>query len=226
MEIRTGKQGSGKSMFAVEEALNDCICRDGILCSNIELRWDNVIKYCETENGYHPHEDQYIFLDNKMIREPYKYAPQGSENSPTMILLDEAVTYFNSRNWKDRTNDFIDALSMERRTNRKFVFLCLSASLIDKQLRLTPQKIINHINLKRAFQVPFLGKYPYEHFIINTYDSSGTTKLTMQFRTMPKVKDCYYTKQVFKQFDGPPTPNIKGYKINKKDWLKKWLFSF
>lgn len=202
IELYTGIPGSGKTLCAVEKMLT-YLTNGGIVATNVELRRPGIRAYLRRK-GYLLHPDQIVELDTvEKSRAPQRYIPKGTKEVPNLIILDECAIHFPSREYQKTPKDFFRFCLMIRRAHTDLIMICQRANQIDKQFRNLSQYRQHHTNLKRALNLPVLGRFPWEIFLQAQFDQ-GDHYQYMRVKTLRKeIFQCYHTLQEVVAFDRP-----------------------
>lgn len=152
--LLAGKRGSGKSLGAVEMARR--YLEDGrTVATNLDLFVEKLVPaYCQT---------RWIRLPDHPTAEDLKSMPLGNpeptnEKKNGLLILDEAATFLNSREWSGNgRQDVISWLVQSRKYGWDLLLIAQHANLIDKQVRESLIEIQGTVRRMDKMQVPFFS---------------------------------------------------------------------
>lgn len=117
IEVFTGKLGGGKSYHAVSR-MSRQLALGGLVVTNIDLDWPEMVRYCDEKYGVRIEERQYrrlvdemetvtvvnqlgksVSLEVSKIYNFHSMVPKGTLEFPVLAVIDEAHLYFNSRDY-------------------------------------------------------------------------------------------------------------------------------
>lgn len=228
----TGKLGAGKSLAAVGR-IRDYINKGLPVATNLDLYLHNLI-------GKNPRQCRvYRLPDKPTVDDMWAIGsgnPTYDESKNGLIVLDECGTWFNSRNWQDKSRQpFLDWLLHARKLGWDIIFLVQDISLVDKQAKMS---ICEHVvycrrmdRLKYPLIDSVLGLFKTElpkakiHIGIVKYGTTPTSLTVDRWVYMGKdLYQGYDTKQIFRDsYDSglysylPPWYTHGRYQV-KKDW--------
>jgi hypothetical protein len=147
----TGKKGSGKSLFCVG-VIRDSLASGKRVASNLDVHLDHLLS---PSNKF-----SYIRLPDRPTVADFEALGRGQsgvvEDDNGIIVLDETSTFFNSRQFGDKTRQpMLDWLVHSRKLGWDVWYICQGLAQIDKQLRET--MIEYHVTIKRTdkWPIPF-----------------------------------------------------------------------
>jgi len=198
--------GSGKSLYAVECALN-AFEKGSIVATNIKLNLIYVRQFLRTR-GVQFQNRQYVYLTDEMASFPHRYLPKGTPEIENLIILDECSMLLPSREWQKTQKEFFQFCLMMRRQFCHMIFICQRISQIDKQFRQLFQFRWNFNNLNRALVLPFFGNFPLQILIRVQYDQTDE-RLSWKFVPVNlKIAKCYDTYQDVVIFERGKQANV------------------
>lgn len=206
VSLHTGKMGSGKSHEAASKIVLK-LSRGGYVYTNIRLNFDSVAELVRLRHRrrIRPEQIRYIdLIDDERWHQAIEWGVQGE---PVLLVLDEIHLWFNARDWAKTEKlhrGMLDFLSQTRKAAIDIVFICQSATLLEKQFRVQAEWEFYF----RSFQdiyVPIFGKLPfrlrlmvqkdvendkvirrkigsYDRAIFGTYDTAAMLSKQMQER--------------------------------------------
>ena len=202
----TGKLGSGKSLSMVGR-MRDYLLDGRIVATNIDLRLENLLPSSARKVTAYRLPDKPTVDDLNAIGVGNESYDEGRNGG---LFLDECGTWFNSRNWQDKSRQpLMDWMLHARKKGWDVYFLVQDISLIDKQAR---EALAEHVVWCRRLDrmpIPFLSPliklftgyrllFPRIHFAIVKYGD------TVQHLTVDRwvyrgssLYSAYDTKQIF-----------------------------
>ena len=184
IEVLTGKVGSGKTYSAVERIYLHLL-RGGIVYTNIDLAWEKVAHYAYGD-GVVLDPIQYQKFTNEQVPHFYNCVQAGLPDLHTLIVVDEAQLFWNSRDYKQTSRELMTFVTQTRKVNCSILLLTQHESTIDKQFRLQIQYLWRFRDLQKwRFQA--LGfTYPFPHILQTCLDSVTLTEMSRRFATKDK----------------------------------------
>jgi hypothetical protein len=159
----TGELGSGKTMYAVQ-MIRSYLLAGRPVCTNLNIFLDEMfpkgdnrqtmIRMPDKPTRKHFDElgDAYPMKDDKG-RDVYDESRFG------LIVLDECLTWLNSRGWQDKERQgVLDWFLHARKHGWNIIFLMQSADYCDPQLRET--LLTYHVSCRKLgkYRIPIIGK--------------------------------------------------------------------
>lgn len=226
IEVFEGRLGGGKSYTATVRAV-DVLRRGGVVATNVELVWLEIVAYVTCVWGLALEEDQLILLSEDQIAQFHKHTPSGTSEMPVLIIVDEAQLYFNARDWNQADRELLAFLTQSRKVDTDIIFISQSAFNIDKQFMRLVQYIWRFRDLEKwkipglgvdyatLVRVLTLGLLNGRQILACQFDYDGKTLLQREFVNKDKrIFKLYNTKSLLRTF-----PRLEGVKT-KRD-LKK-----
>lgn len=157
IQIITGTLGGGKTLHAVEKAVNH-LRRGGHVYTNIEI----IPKAVETwlaVQGLKFEPDRLHLIPNAGIKSFHENLERGQPDMRVYVIIDEAGLEFNSRDWKDLNRDLLNFNVLVRKFDIYLIYIAQKPEMLDKQFRGLCQTQIDCRNLKHykifgAFSLP------------------------------------------------------------------------
>lgn len=152
--LLAGKRGSGKSLGAVDMARR--YLEEGRpVATNLDLFVENLVPAFNETRWYripdHPTAD-----DLKAL--PFGNPEPTNEKRNGLLILDEAATFLNSREWTGNgRQDVISWLVQSRKYGWDLLLIAQHANLIDKQIREALIEIQGTVKRMDKMQVPLLS---------------------------------------------------------------------
>lgn len=205
IDLHEGKVGSGKSYHAVHRML-ERVARGGHVSSNILLKWLAVCDYIENTYGVRPKKEQYQYLEE--LSDFHEKTPSGSDELPSLIVIDETAIDFESRNWREnaeKAGETFKWLVQSRKDNTDVIFISQHRDTVDVQFRRQFTDVIVHrffANYK-LFGFRLFAWFP---FIVGFHMGAKSTAQSRPedrtwLRMSPKgVGSCYDTRQKHSSF--------------------------
>lgn len=185
IEIFEGKIGGGKTYTAVERILEH-IGAGGTVYTNVELHPEGIARYLRRRWGVIFEPDQYVSLEPEQIPKFCDHIEWGTIDLPTLVVIDEAHIFFNSRAWKDASRELLTFLTQSRKACVDIIFIAQSWETIDKQLRVQCQFVWRFRDMNRL-SLPILGKWPLQQIMEVQLDYDGKTKLRWRLKMKDKM---------------------------------------
>lgn len=158
----TGEKGSGKSMFAVMLAREYLLAGRPVV-TNLDLYLEHLMPE-ESRATVTRLPDKPIAQHLKDLGDSYPMTDEKGkeiydESRFGLIILDECLTWLNSRGWQDKERaQVLDWLLHARKHGWNVAYLLQSAEYCDPQVRDTA--LTYHVSCKKLakYRVPFIGK--------------------------------------------------------------------
>lgn len=205
----TGKLGGGKTLMSVGK-IKEKLLKNLPVATNLELNLSALVGNKAKQCRVYRMPDKPDIQDFEAIgrgNESYDESKNG------LIVLDECGTWFNSRQWADKTRQaVINWLLHARKLGWDIIFIVQDISIVDKQARLA---LAEHVVYCRRFDrltVPFVGPLyslfvggklplPKVHLGIVRYGDSQTAMKVDSWLTLGfDLYQAYDTKQAFSDF--------------------------
>lgn len=129
----TGKLGSGKSLATVGK-MRDYLNQGRMVATNLDLNLHNMIDMWSKKARVIRMPDKPVLEDLENL--PTPYVGEYDENKTGLIVLDECGTWFNTRDYRDKTRQpLINKLLHIRKCGWDVIFIIQHIEMIDKQVR-------------------------------------------------------------------------------------------
>jgi Zonular occludens toxin (Zot) len=215
IEIYEGRLGGGKSYSAVERALK-YFASGGCVATNIELVWPACVDYCREVYAFEPDPAQYIALTDEQIPLFHRFTPSGTMEQPSLVIIDEAPIWFNSRDWNKQQRETLDFARQSRKCHTDIIFIAQAATQLDNQFRGLIQYLWGFRDLER-WKDPILKiAYPFPHLMEIQKDYCGEVMAKRTKRKDKRIYRCYSTTQLLRTFPRLEGAVKRGAKIVKK----------
>jgi len=177
IEVFTGKLGGGKSYHAVSRIARQ-LAAGGMVVTNIDLVWEEMVKYCADQYGVELEERQYRHLVDELetmtVQSPFgkpvevevstiynfhSMVPKGTMEFPVLCVIDEAHLYFNSRDYAvtDKLGRAMLAyLSQSRKVGNDLILIVQDWRNLDAQFIRQIQYLWKFLDLSKFF-IPGIG---------------------------------------------------------------------
>lgn len=212
-----GVRGSGKTKIAVRE-IQIYLKAGQRVATNLDI---DIAKLCpDTKSKIVRIPDQPRSLDLEALGKSY---PELNPDDPStydekkfgLIVIDELLTSFNSRNWNDPDRlAVVSWMVQSRKLGWRLMLLCQDVDAVDKQLRETLLQEIWHCRSgKNFFSSPVIGKLfglftaplykiiaPYGFHYCAQYTGKKKDKAHLaasEFYKLYELHPCYKTSQQF-----------------------------
>lgn len=159
LEFYCGGLGSGKTSFAFERGLERML-RGGTMVTNIcPIR--PAIREFFAEHGL-------LFDDSRLVeiedgQDPWKAARMGTDELPTMFVLDEAHVEHNARDWNKTSQAQLLFNTMARKLKVDVIYITQDINNVDKQFRRMAQ-VIWYCRNARQRKIWGLFRFPFNLF--------------------------------------------------------------
>lgn len=204
-----GDLGGGKSLMSVNR-IEEYIQRGAIVATNLDIKINNML---------HPMNktSRIIRLPDKPTVEHLEILGYGNksydESKNGLIVFDECGTWFNSREWSDKTrHELIKWLLHARKRGWDIIFIIQNLSMVDKQARLAFAEHVVYCRRTDRLNIPGLGhlfklffgkKLPLPRIHIGivkygTMPNSPAVDTWCNYGT--SLFKCYDTKQIFSDY--------------------------
>ena len=216
IEVFEGRLGGGKTFYAVERMIN-YFASGGCVASNINLKLDKVRTFLLKRYSWELQDGQYIFLEDDQISEFHRYTPTGVFDRPSLVVIDEAHIWLNSRDWNKQTRELLTFLTQSRKCFTDIIFISQSALNMDKQIMRLVQYIWRFRDLKK-FKIAALGlAWPLNQFLRVQFDYDGRTVLDKKFVMKDAaIYPLYGSYELLRKF-----PRLEGVQVKFDGKVKK-----
>ena len=179
----TGKLGGGKTLFAVQQAVNRL--EKGLkVAANVDLYPERFFKPWWDQSRV-----RFMRVPDRPSREDLDALGIGNETSDEtkngLLILDEAATILNARTFQNEgRSDMIDWFLHARKLGWDLIFISQSLSMLDKQIR---DALVEYLVVVRRFdryRIPFLAWFgikinmPRVHFAIVRYGTGPNSMVS------------------------------------------------
>jgi hypothetical protein len=203
IELYEGRLGGGKTYSATVRMV-DHVRRGGVVCTNVEIKWDAVKDYIAKQFGLVAEDEQFIPLTDDEIGLFHRHTPSGTPELPVLVVIDEAHLTFNARDFAQTDKlyrETLTFLTQSRKVNTDVIFIAQSVLNMDKQFMRLVQFIWRFRDLGK-WKIPGLGiKYPFKQLLAVQFDYDGKTILQRSFVNKDKrIFGLYNTNSLIRQF--------------------------
>jgi hypothetical protein len=195
--IVTGKLGAGKSLLAVQRAI-DYALEGRRVATNFHIDFSRICIKSTTHLAKCP----VTVLPSIPTYNDLMLLGQGGEFEDTAgaLILDECAQFLNSRNWQGPEREKIINWLLHARKRRWDVFLIIQHErMLDKQIRDALAEYVVTIKRTDRMSVPFLPiKLPRMHVGVVRYGLDGNAPVADRWFTRGTLPmQCYDTTQIF-----------------------------
>lgn len=233
VHIVTGKLGSGKTLVSVSR-IQEYLSRRRVIATNLNLKLHHMPLI-----GRLARHTRVIRVPDKPTLEDFQAIGRGTrsydESENGLLVLDECGTWFNSRNWADKSRQpVIDWCLHARKLGWDVIFIIQDISLMDKQAREALAEHVVYCRRLDRFSIPiissllkvmFAGRVPLPkvHIGIVKYgDSQQSVTVDNWLYTGKQLYAAYDTKQVFtSNYEHGPYSLIPPYLTHGQFSVKK-----
>ncbi|AMO49463.1 hypothetical protein AKI40_3091 [Enterobacter sp. FY-07] len=208
VHVVTGKLGSGKTLVSVSR-IQDYLLRGRLVATNLNLKLHHMPRV-----GRFARKTHVIRIPDKPTLEDFHAIGRGTtsynEADNGLLVLDECGTWFNSRNWADKSRQpVIDWCLHARKLGWDIIFIIQDISLMDKQAREALAEHVVYCRRMDKLNIPVLGTLmsllansriplPKVHFGIVKYgDNPQSITVDKWVYTGTDLYAAYDTKQIF-----------------------------
>lgn len=208
VHVVTGKLGSGKTLVTIGK-IQDYLTRGRLVATNLDLRLHHMPKV-----GRFAKMTRVIRVPDKPSLSDFESIGRGTtsydEKDNGLLVLDECGTWFNSRNWSDKSRQpVIDWCLHARKLGWDIMFIIQDISLMDKQAREALAEHVVYCRRMDKLNIPVIGgllsliansrmPLPKIHFGIVKYgDNPQSLTVDKWVYTGTDLYPAYDTKQIF-----------------------------
>jgi len=181
IQLVTGKIGSGKTLHCVGRIVEH-VARGGTVYTNVFIEPAALSKLIRKRYRRIVEPDQVRPLDLAECASWHDAIEWGTPELPVLVVLDEIHLFFNARDWR-KTQEVHEAmlsfLSQSRKAAVDIIFICQSASTLEKQFREQCEAEFYCRSL-REMHLPVLGKIPLNRILFVQRDYASGTVLRRQ----------------------------------------------
>jgi len=205
IEVFTGTPGSGKSLHATAEGLQ----RIG------QRKKNRVVANFPITEGKNSH--RWIFQAELTVQDLIKRSRNGffGKEDSCLLLIDEAASIFNARDWNDAKNnrrEWLDFFAQHRKLGYEIIMVSIDIKMLDKQIRSVCESQVKHVKLKNHWAFKWL---PWPVFLTSRYWLAGAFRGKIgTFIYKPWVAKRYDTMRMFTWQDGEPETGPEGVQAN------------
>lgn len=201
-----GKLGNGKTLASVGR-IQDYLKEGRMVASNLDLNLEYLTKLRDKTSTVFRIPDKPCLSDLEQLpnaNESYDESKNG------LLVFDECGTWFNSRNWNDKSRQpLIDWLLHARKLGWDLIFIVQDISIVDKQAR---EALCEHLVVCRRtdrISIPLLSplykaftgkRLPFPRLHIGTVyygDTEQALKVDRWIYRGTAIFPAYDTKQIF-----------------------------
>lgn len=169
-----GLQGQGKSYSAVLQ-MAATLSRGGHVSSNVELIKGGMEALCLKRHGVKIKFDEQVkLLTPEEIPNFQHNTPAGTDDSPNMVVIDEADLYWfksDAAATKKHCRDLITFLKLCRQENTLVIFMTQDKNLLDKSLR----DLCENWDFRDMAKFRLLGWKPLASWLVSIQRSPGSS---------------------------------------------------
>ncbi|WP_025903541.1 zonular occludens toxin domain-containing protein [Tatumella sp. UCD-D_suzukii] len=208
VHVVTGKLGAGKTLVTIGR-IQDYLARGRVVATNLNLKLHHMPRV-----GRFAKMTRVIRIPDKPSLEDFESIGRGTtsynEADNGLLVLDECGTWFNSRNWSDKSRQpVIDWCLHARKLGWDVIFIIQDVSLMDKQAREALAEHVVYCRRMDKLNIPIIGglislfansrlPLPKIHFGIVKYgDNPQALTVDKWVYTGKDLYAAYDTKQIF-----------------------------
>lgn len=197
----TGKLGGGKSLATVGK-IRDYLNQNRPVATNLDINIEKLVNPWAKKTRLIRLPDKPDVNDLENLPEPY--TGDYDENKTGLIVLDECGTWFNTREYRDKTRQpLINKLLHIRKAGWDVMFIIQHPEMIDKQIREGIGELIVHCSRADRLGIPILSSLfgirpPKIHLGVVKYGSGAYAPTVDRWvYNGHDLYDGYDTRQVF-----------------------------
>jgi hypothetical protein len=202
----TGKLGSGKSLITVAK-MAEYLNEGRMVATNLDLNPQHMVNPWAKKTRIIRVPDKPTILDFKML--PVPYEGDYDEEKTGLLVLDECGTWFNSRDYRDKTRgEVINYLLHIRKMGWDVMLIVQNISMIDSQVREGMGEQIVYCSRFDKISIPLLGpilkffdlpyKAPKMHQALVKYGTSHNSPVVDRWVFFgTHLFEAYDTRQIF-----------------------------
>lgn len=199
--IVTGKLGAGKSLLAVQRAI-DYALEGRRVATNFPIDFANIALTPSSKLSHAP----VTVLPSVPKYNDLMMLGQGGEHEDTAgaLVLDECAQFLNARNWQGPERELTINWLLHARKRRWDVFLIVQHErMLDKQIRDALAEYVVTVKRTDRLRVPFLPfNLPRMHIGVVRYGLDHNAMVADRWITRGGLPmQCYDTTQIFKEED-------------------------
>lgn len=185
--------GAGKSYYVATRILVH-LSRGGTVyaADSFGLKWPETKALVAKRYGLELDDSQYVVFPAEQVERLHEVTPQGTAEMPILIVVDEAHTHLNARDWstdkKSPKRKFFNWLTQSRHDDCDLIFISQHAANMDRMIARLVTYIIRLRNMTQH-SIPGLGAWPFKQFMVNRYDQDG--------KTLMKQSLIWHDKEIF-----------------------------
>ncbi len=215
--VMEGVPGCGKSYHAVKHILN-YLANGGRIYTNLILKREGCEKYCLKKWGVILQWDEQVnYLTADDMPRLHMVVKGGTNDSPTLAVLDELHLYHNARDYRDADRDMLAWLSQSRHVYVDIIFLVQHRNNVDKQWLRSTAEYWRGRDL-RKWVIPKIGlRWPFDQFLWTLLDQDGKTVVKSEFEPIDKaIFECYDSHQIYDGMGNNAGSGLKKVELKKK----------
>ena len=239
IDIYEGTIGGGKSYCAWHRAL-EYIAAGGCVYTNMTLELEpfrnerykqdarGARDYLRRRYGWEYQEGQYVQLSNDELYRLHELVPPGTPDHPVLVLVDEALDFFNSldrEQSKTRLREFLSFLQHSRKCCIDVIFITQEFTELNSRIR---TKVTGYYRLADVakLRLPHIGvgfPWPFtRNFLRVQYNRTGKVFVRRQWVAKDEaVFGCYRTDEMFRELKlGSGQTDFRG-QGQSEDFMKR-----
>lgn len=186
-----GRIGGGKTYLAVSKIIAH-LAKGGTVYTNVELKPEGVRKYLAKFHQVELQADAINMLDEAQTWDFHRYLRQGTNELPTLCVIDEAHLWFNARDHAVTASTkraLLTFLSQSRKLCVDVVFIVQAVENLDAQFRRLAGEVWRMKDLQKL-HVPLINiRYPWPHTLAFRMDAGA--KQIMEKKLIRRSQDIF-----------------------------------
>lgn len=196
-----GRIGGGKTYLAVSKIMAH-LAKGGTVYTNVELKPDGIRAYLAKNYQVELQPDAINMLDEAQTWDFHRYLRQGTNELPTMCVIDEAHLWFNARDHAvtaQTKRALLTFLSQSRKLCVDVVFIVQAVENLDAQFRRLAGEVWRMKDLQKLV-VPLISvRYPWPHTLVFRMDAGAKQIMERKLiRRSGEIFDCYNTNALLR----------------------------
>jgi zona occludens toxin (predicted ATPase) len=223
ISIFEGTLGSSKTYHATCAMLGH-MAKGGIVATNIKLVWDKVEWYMRVFYRVKVKAEQYVYVTD--VSRFNEETPAGSDDLPTLAVLDEFHLWFFCRDYAKVERTVQDFITQSRKLNIDIIMIAQHADNIDKIFRRQVERYFMFRDM-RKWKIPGLGmKWPLPQFLQVELDRDRRTVLERKWELIDtQVFKCFESKQLLRPvLCGAKREKVVVERVYMGGGKMKWIF--
>lgn len=227
IEIFEGRIGGGKTYSAVER-MAQYVSNGGACWTNVEINLEGFRALCWKRYGWEVQPGQMNVLSDEQMAVFHRHSPSGVPGKPSLVVVDEAHLWFNSRDWCHTSKELLTFLTQSRKVHTDVIFISQSVNNIDKQFMRLVQWVWTFRDLSTWKPKGLFGiRWPLPQILQCQWDYASTAKEPVKryFKWKDKmIFGAYNTFSLLREF-----PRLQGARVQfesvRRRMIPEWALT-